>query len=309
MALAFPDIQHIITSPPGQLVAGSVLAGIVWKFFEKVEGVLSEQTKLEIAVWLRGVNVVEKVKPWPETFANVFDRVFGKEHLSWTCFWRSSVASTLSLFLVCLVMIMHIPTDFKTVWQRFVYYPTLWIFCIVISNLGPDYISLLESRFVLTIMKRVAHTKVANGFRLSVRLFLLIGDLIFTYALARLAMTLAIITTHSVYMSHLNRVFGVVPSLMSSYVALEQVFFTESLYERIGRWLWVYPAFFTSIWLWLYAASGFILKAARRFDIGFQWFNSKVDIEKKPLSAIGLVAGSLVAVVYWAFAVVAHIIR
>src|SRR5439155_1624424 len=26
------------------------------------------------------------------------------------------------------------------------------------------------------------------------------------------------------------------------------------------------PTFFTSIWLWLYAGSGFLLKAARRFD-------------------------------------------
>jgi len=33
---------------------------------------------------------------------------------------------------------------------------------------------------------------------------------------------------------------------------------------------WYFPAFFTSIWLWLYAASGFFLKAAKRFNIGFE---------------------------------------
>ena len=40
--------------PPmvGQLVAGAALAGIVWKCFERVEAVLTEQTKFEIAVWL-----------------------------------------------------------------------------------------------------------------------------------------------------------------------------------------------------------------------------------------------------------------
>jgi hypothetical protein len=70
--------------------------------------------------------------------------------------------------------------------------------------------------------------------------------------------------------------------------------------------MFVYPAFFTSIWLWLYAGSGFLLKFARRFDIGFQWFNSKFDIEKKPLSAIGLVAGSLVAILYWTWAVLRY---
>jgi hypothetical protein len=63
-------------------------------------------------------------------------------------------------------------------------------------------------------------------------------------------------------------------------------------------WL-LYPSFFTSLWLWLYAGSGFLLKAARRFDLGFEWFNGKFDIEKHPLQSIGLVAGSIVAVVYW----------
>jgi hypothetical protein len=73
-----------------------------------------------------------------------------------------------------------------------------------------------------------------------------------------------------------------------------------------SRWL-TWPVFFTSIWLWLYAGSGFLLKAARRFDIGFDWFNRKFDIEKKPLQSIGLVAGALVAVVYWAAVIVSMI--
>lgn len=36
----------------------------------------------------------------------------------------------------------------------------------------------------------------------------------------------------------------------------------------------------------------FLLRTARRFDIGFDLFNRKLDIENKPLSAIGLVGGS-----------------
>src|ERR1017187_4732277 len=89
-------ITKLINSPPGQLAAGGVLAGIVWKFFERVEAVLTDQTKSEIAVWLLGVKVGQKVEPWPDTFARVFDRVFGTKHLSWKCFWRSFLASSLS---------------------------------------------------------------------------------------------------------------------------------------------------------------------------------------------------------------------
>jgi hypothetical protein len=33
------------------------------------------------------------------------------------------------------------------------------------------------------------------------------------------------------------------------------------------------------------------------------WFNRKFDIEKKPQQSIGLVAGALVAIVFWAAAI------
>lgn len=79
---------------------------------------------------------------------------------------------------------------------------------------------------------------------------------------------------------------------------------TGKLKRRHGLFvLWI-PGLFTSIWLWLYAGAGFILKRARRFDVGFQWFRSKFDIEKRPLSAICLVSGALVAICYWAGAIV-----
>jgi hypothetical protein len=37
---ALTTVTNLINSPPGQLAAGGVLAGIVWKFFERVEAVL-----------------------------------------------------------------------------------------------------------------------------------------------------------------------------------------------------------------------------------------------------------------------------
>jgi|SRR5580704_6428623 hypothetical protein len=84
MASSFVDsFTYFVNSPPGRLAAGTVLAGIVWKFFDRVEVVLTDQTKFEIAVWLVGVKVGQRVEQWPSTFAKVFDRVFGTDHLSW----------------------------------------------------------------------------------------------------------------------------------------------------------------------------------------------------------------------------------
>src|ERR1019366_9521035 len=71
MADALTTITKLINSPPGQLVAGGVLAGIVWKFFGRVESVLTDQTKLEIAVWLVGVTTAERWRSVMTVYVNI----------------------------------------------------------------------------------------------------------------------------------------------------------------------------------------------------------------------------------------------
>lgn len=69
-----------------------------------------------------------------------------------------------------------------------------------------------------------------------------------------------------------------------------------------------YPAFLGMIWLLLYSASGFLLKSARRFDIGIDWMNRRIDTEKRALSTIGLVAGALCAVLFWTAAIISRFV-
>jgi hypothetical protein len=99
MSDTLTTITNLITSPPGQIAAGGVLAGVVWKFFEKIEGVLTDNTKLEIAVWLLGVNTTEKLRGWRSGFVGVFDRVFGRNHWSSRRLWSSTLSGGI-LFLI-----------------------------------------------------------------------------------------------------------------------------------------------------------------------------------------------------------------
>jgi len=92
----------------------------------------------------------------------------------------------------------------------------------------------------------------------------------------------------------------------------EQASITKEIRHGIAHFLIkafviVIPVFISSIWLWLYAGSGLILKAARSLDLGYEWFSRHFDIENKPLSSIGLIAGTLVAVVYWTVAAVVRL--
>lgn len=88
------DILPVMTAPATLTAIGTQIAvggglfyGVV-KFFDLVGDRLNEDTRLEIALWLLGVKTAEKLQPWTQTFTTVFDRVFGRKHLSWRCFFR-----------------------------------------------------------------------------------------------------------------------------------------------------------------------------------------------------------------------------
>lgn len=287
-------LTKLINSPPGVLVAGGVLAGIVWRFFERVEAVLTDQTKLEIAVWLVGRKKFgPKVQPWPDTFAEIFDRVFGRKHLSWKCLRRSAIASILITIVMFVYSLLHFGVrclnlsgvqwpDTKPILM------TSLLACII-----PPYLSLLETRLILRVMKRTSHSLTW--------VLLLIIDLIITGYTSVVFVYVAVVLAKGA-----DDLGGTIISLPFK-IAQHPIDLAWILVapKATASFLFI-PCLFTSIWLWLYAGSGFLLKAARRFDLGFDWFNRKFDIEKKPLQSIGMVAGALVAVVYWTAVIVAR---
>jgi hypothetical protein len=306
MSDTFTTISRLINSPPGQLAAGGVLAGLVWKFFERVEAVLTDQTKLEIAVWLLGVKVGQKVEPWPDTFSGLLNRVFGSKHFTLRCFLRSSVLSMAVSLLVSGIVYGFTP-DSDLPMSSFWYGSLLWIVLSLFANVIPNYLALLETRYVL---RWLTHWRSNTG-----TIALLVLDRYLTLVTATAGAGASIVVFTFLIMTR----FRQHPSVLTALTDFILTFVSTGFQNLIKGWTMpvagyahrpelFFPAFFTSIWLWLYAGSGFLLKAARRFDLGFDWFNRHFDIEKKPLQSIGLVAGALVAVVYWTAVIVSRVI-
>jgi len=179
--------------------------------------------------------------------------------------------------------------------------PTLLLGSIV-GNLLPDFLSLLGTRSALQLMS----TKASVVWSLTV----LAINLFTTIGLATIAAKVAIWLTVDLQFWHGSALIEAYrannPNIDVRQAEMDFAFDPAQLrglqaalfINENFALLWVFPAFFTFLWLWLYAGSGFLVKAARRFDIGFDLFNRKVDIKKRPLSAIGVVAGALVAVGY-----------
>ena len=176
----------------------------------------------------------------------------------------------------------------------------------VIANALPDYVSLLKTRYLIGATKVSSSSKLkAFGKDLIATALLSIPSA----ALLRLLFSLG----HSYMQTVASLLFLVehqkeIHILFPEYLVHDFLAEAQSLITTKWGLIFFYPAFFTTMWTMLYAGSGFLLKAACRFDIGFEWFNRHFDIEKKPLQSIGLVAGALVAMVYWTAAIVSRVV-
>jgi hypothetical protein len=269
MADALTTITTFINSPPGQIAAGGVLAGIVWKFFERVESVLPDGTKFEIAVWMVGVETSRLTSPWAEK-------------LAWTPFalmlrFRISQIMFVSLLWTIGVWlnIWTAQVNFDPVLQE------LWLVQ-ALPFLFSAYIcfSVLTAALTLSISLTMRLLQSQNVF----------SDMLYAVGCTAFSITPAFVIT-----------------LMSSDLTLRN-YVSASLRLLVKVPVLGLPGFVLLSFMCFYPLSILVLKAARRFDIGFQWFNRKFDIEKKPLSAIGLVAGALVAVLYWAAVIVGRLV-
>jgi len=175
---------HVINSPPGQLVAGGVLAGIVWKFFERVEAVLTDQTKLEIAVWLLDQKKLRPtVQSWPNTFTTLFNKVFGYRQLSLLCLGRSCLVSML---VACVWGVAFWPFPYLGLGE--LRFEGRFVILVGVGIILTDYVSLLITRVCLRIASN------SNNQRFIVLLLALDGVVTACVALLGICLAHALIT-------------------------------------------------------------------------------------------------------------------
>ncbi len=255
------------------------ICAIVWVGFVRLEPLLKEDTRKKIANWVSGSKHGDADNRWPATFGVVFDRVFTEKHLSWGCFWRSSVASVLAVVLMTAILSVVNSSVRNELWGD----PRVIVAIGVgsgIFNLFPDYLSLLETRFVLRRM--------AKG---GAGLFKLLGWLIFDAVVTLGIITTAVLALVLILGGDLVDVVEfIVPSLLS-------IFGVQNVFALWG--IFLYSTFFTSVWVWLYAFSGIAVRLVYRAK-GIQTFVDKhLDVATRPLSVMGVVLIVVFTIVYW----------
>ncbi|MBM3603922.1 MAG: hypothetical protein FJX25_03995 [Alphaproteobacteria bacterium] len=204
-----------------------------------------------LTVWLQG----KREKNWTQLFCNLFDTLFGAHHISLKRFRRSAFASVLAV-LILYVLLAHVLGVLGTrtfgrldLWQA--------VGTLVMVNIVADYISLIETRWLLGRFQRVR--SVAG------QAVLLLADLIFTGAIIFLLLA-----------AYSYLVTGEVPPPI-------EVLALFSVYS-----IYFYSTFLTSVWAWLYCVSSWFVRLYTQAKL-----NRILDVAK-PVQQIALVGAGLI---------------
>ena len=264
------------------------VTGGIYGLFNKAEDVLGEESRSAIADWLKRLDLPLQTLSWSNTAARIFDTIFTDKHLSHKCFLRSSFASVLSVFVVSLVALLltgKYPN--QLIEQDTAMGYVLFLIATLVCNVIPDYFSLLETRLMINIM--------GNTQSWIIRLGLLAADIVATLAIFALVVLL-----------ELNVIGLLINERVSFSVLAEDIVagltFKVTHIAGPAFGVFVYSTFFTSVWLWLYFAGGLVLKILGGTRSGLHFLQRHLDLDNKPLQAIGFVVITLITVLYIVFA-------
>jgi hypothetical protein len=266
------DLAPLFPTPLVRLATGwFLLIGLVWGLFAGVEKAASKEFRVRIARWLTRVEPDKKVTRWGASFAEVFDTVFGPTLLSWKCFWRSAIAS-----LIAWIAVAILNGGFTAALAR--QYPVevfaFGLSCAVLV----DFLSLCESRWMIRILARRS-----GGLRSA-------NILLLDYVLSA-----------AIFVLGFNFMY-----LGLSHHAPYNVTKWPSELWRVLTWNREFGAFLpgaqstflTSIWLWLYALSGLLIRLGGRVGIVAVFLRGALDIENKPFTALAIVTNALITVAF-----------
>ena len=193
---------------------------------------------------------------WLPDFTSVFDRFFGAKHLSWRCFYRSSLISMVTLFTLLYLYDRGAINKFMIGEDILGEFITLFAYLLTL-NVFLDYISLLETRVILFTRIPVL-AKITVDAILTILIVILWVSFVASFA-----------------MIEMNYFEIVIFQWQSLYYAS----YDNSTFLRIV----LATSLTTSIWLWLHGLSRILIRSLSNVQKFMGWLN----VKETPLRAIG----------------------
>jgi hypothetical protein len=260
--------------------------------FATADRALSAEAKLSIARWLQGLDPVGRIRNWPTSFAAFFDSVFGSKHLSIQCLLRSTAASFVATAVLLLLWTALRPGESSEFWtQRGLEGLSVFITITILLNLAADYVSLLETRFILG---RMASMDSANGYSMHLSVDAILTLLVWLLFFTGLPLTAGalLIPAFADALTYLRvEIWGVssVGGGVGSGVTVRDILTLRAGPSAMPVGVWFYSTFLTSLWIWLYALSGTLTRMSPRLANRLDWARSVLNVDEDPIRALGFV--------------------
>jgi hypothetical protein len=269
----------------------------VYGAFAKFDSDQSDDNRHFVRDWLLGLKVDDQ--QWKVFFVDLFAKLFGEEHLSLKCAWRSCSLS------VALIFGIYLLQDIKN-WQEFFkfslfahpYFTAITILIAsVLSGCLVDYLSLWKTRLLLTRVKVLR-----NGF---ITAMIVVGDFAATTLIFVAINVIAIFLWVMWYTSGLGSGFHY-PNVHIEQVMLGtwNIISNEFLYPGtvFPLWLLYLAALLTSAWLWAYVVVAYGMRGLNLLPRWLKPLSKVMDFENHPVRSIGYIAAMFSAVITGIFA-------
>jgi len=254
--------------------------------FIYVDSIIKPEIKLQLSNWILNINTEQRKLFNP--FRKMFEFVFGENHFSWKCFLRSTIASLFlfALFYRNLYFTTEV-ADFDIAGREML---LSMIPFILFTSIVPDYISLYQTRYILS--------KFEDGSSFKKTISLLLIDFILTFTIV----SFFLITATFIFKSQMWDMF--VFDFKETWNSIktrdnyEQVMNGSSYGIYFPYGLFIASAFFTSIWLWLYLLTSTAFRLIALPKETLQISKKIFNIEKEPIKCLGQLIIVLIIIIY-----------
>lgn len=283
-----------------RLIACTAVVSFVVLLFIFGDRVLARDRRRELGGWLiDDLPADARVDALPKAFIEWFDRLFRSKpvdvfgvQIHVPSFWRSALASFLAL---CAATIVWFATKggFSTPPGGGTNVTLLLVMyggATVLTNIIPDYLSLIESRFVLGVM---SETRSLLG-----KLALLIADAIATAAIVFFFLwgsgylLLPLVPDDSLYtVGCLTRENFDLARMIDITIAGLTFSTPPGTINYDVSSIYIFSSFFTSFWVWLYLGSSLLVRIAVLVPGLRAFLRRACRVEDYPLRVLAIVSG------------------
>jgi hypothetical protein len=292
-----------------EVLKGSAgLVASISAFFWGTEKFLSQDAKDALAKWLLRVDVKGGLSRWPFYFIMIFDRVFGKDHFTWRCFYRSSIASLIAIIFFLLFWAMKRPNQFDSFVSE-IWHPDFYMFLIlcVVMNVIPDYLSLVETRYIIKkidVANRWYHTItfLLLDIFISMSIFMIVG--IFLLSVANIILIfIRFPDLTEINVNDMVRLFIGIFSDRFSNIFVYGIRLDREM-KGISLGVFFYSTFLTSFWVWLYILACAAARSATHFSVIAEKLRWLLDVKNHPVAVPGTFAAIITVFFYWIYLVI-----